>query len=1409
LVVLSNHPIAAQKDSINSSKALALRCGDVKLTYQQLDERANRLAHFLRKKHSLVPGVRVGILLERSVETYISLLAVLKCGAAFVPLDLAFPSDRLAFTTEDAATTVLVTMTTHVEMASSVTCTVLALDDEKEAIYQQPSSRPIVRDSDDTLSYIIYTSGTTGRPKGVAINQSSICNFISVVTPLYGVTPNDSVYQGMTIAFDFSMEEIWPTFAIGATLVPGPTDHRRLGPDLAQFLEKEKVTVLHCCPTLLSTIDRDLPSLRVINVGGEACPEDLVRRWSPGRLMLNTYGPTETTVTASMGQLIPGRKLTIGKPLPTYTIRLLDEKLQPVPQGELGEIFIGGKGVAEGYINRPNMTELRFLQNHLEPGRTGDMGRLTSEGEIEYCGRIDSQVKILGYRIELSEIESVILENVSAAAAIVDAATIGNVKELVAYVVVRQEACVSVDELKVQLSTEMRNRLPRYMVPSFIEVVDFIPTLPSGKADRKKLPPPTTMVSACSGTPPSTPLEKQIAAAWGSVFWLETVSVEADFFTDLGGHSLAAAQVVSMLRKDPALQHIPISDIYAYPTVRSLANHLEMLAEQNAAGRGGTEIGHDEKHNESIRHTNAAVWTCGIVQFIFIYAFLMFFAIPFAYLLVVGVHPLFALGIQTVGMLPVTLVLPPIVKWLLIGRYRSGRYRLWGWYYVRWWISKKVILLSPIRLLAGSPFLALWMRLLGARIGKGCHLGSERLQLPDLIEIEDGASIGYNVALETYVIKDGWLYQAPIKIGKNACICNNSVIMLGGYIGDSAVLLEQTLVAENQCIPDNETWAGSPSRKVEGDVALTDMSLQLAPQEWSTGMKVGFFVLLVFFLMILPAIMVTPSGCIMWYLAHGDMRLITFYSPLGGVVFVISTCFFVALFKRIILYRTPQGIFPLRSWLGMRKWATDNLMVISLTFTNSLYATLYTSPWLRALGAKVGPRSEVSTVSHIDPDLLVLGAESFVADIAVVGAARHHHGWIYTGKTEVGYRSFIGNAAVVPPGTHLADNCLVGVLSSPPLTKQTEPGTSWLGSPAIYLPRRQESEKFSDGVTFHPPYHRIATRLSIEFLRVVLPSVLLLISLSAAARLVYWLFEEDVFESFWVLAAITPGIYLGAMLVMYLVIVALKWLVIGRYPYPHVAPLWSHFVWRSELITALYESAAVPGLLATFQGTPFLPPLLRMLGARVGARVYLETTFLTEFDLVRVGDDAAVGFHCSLQTHLFEDRVMKMSLVRVGHGASIGPRSIVLYDSSMEDGASLDALSLVMKGERIPANTEWRGIPAQFLSHCVKWPVDVPMGNMSKQIECHKRTCIPLEDQEDQDPELAQASSPTASCCGAGSWPPWCTEDGKKKVSWRGSVAPTLINAPPDGITQNSGSTEVSVSRDPKRETRTTSLQFL
>ncbi|WP_221521494.1 Pls/PosA family non-ribosomal peptide synthetase [Kitasatospora kifunensis] len=1299
----------------------AVSCGTVSLSYADLDRRANKLARLLRQRGA-GPGRNVGILLERSLDSYIALLAVLKSGAAYVPLDPSFPADRVAFIAQDAELCDLVTSAAMRHRTPDLPCQILELDEMARQLERQSADRVAVEVDPSAVCYVIYTSGTTGRPKGVAVSHANIVNFLRSVAPIYQVSEEDRVYQGLSLAFDFSVEEIWPAWVVGATLVAGPTDDRRVGEGLAAFLVEQAITVLCCVPTLLTTIEAEVSSLRSLLVSGEACPPDLVKRWSrPGRRFLNVYGPTESTVSATCGELSPRRPVTIGTPLPSYRVYLLDEKLRPVPEGESGEICIGGPGVAIGYLNRPELTAEKFVTNPVAHDReqspriyrTGDLGRRTPTGEIEFLGRIDTQVKIRGYRIELAEIEEVLREDPAVEnAVVVPREHDGVVQDLVGYLTLTDRAAgadgAAGEELRERLHTTLRGRLPEYMIPSFVEVLPAFPLLAADKVDRAALPPPTSPPlgkRARPHAPAQSATERQLAAAWQEALGVQQLSVEDDFFLDLGGHSMAAARLMSRLRRLPKLTDLAMADLYSHPTVRALAGFVD------AAGAAAPQPERVQGPPPR-RHSTLRVALCGAAQLASLYAWLMVFGLPaliLLYRLLAASHePMPGLGsggplpylahlrwdrftLLEIGwtLLDLTL-LPALGCRLLLAGVRPGWYPLWGVTYLRFWFFTKVMASSPVALLAGSPLLPPFMRLLGAEVGRGCHI-SAPFGLPRFVELGDHVSVGYGARVHSYAVEDGWLRLAPVRLGDGSCLGTNSVMLPGSVLGAGASVGEQSLVPADRTVPDGEHWAGAPATAQEAPTpVLQAMAEQPDERPWPLRVLAGYAggaLLLILVPLLIAAAGSVLIGCVAWQDGFAWALLSTLAA---GPVFVLVTCTLVVLVKRAVLPRVQAGIYAERSGFGVRKWISDGLLTTSLTLTHSLYSTLYLVPFLRLLGARTGRRSEVATISFVDPDMLIIGEESFVADVSVVAPAVFHRGRIALAPAEVGRRSFVGNGALLPGSCRMGDNSLLGVHSVAP-AKPIGPETTWLGSPAIFLPRREESQKFAPKYTYDPSPGLIAARLAIEYLRVTLPSTIGALSALGALYVGIDLARNS---SPLLVFLLGPALLLGAGLFATLLVVLLKWLVIGRYR-PRVEPLWGIWVRRTELITGLFENLVVPAVLNFLTGSPLAPWVMRLFGARIGRRVWLNTTYLTEFDLVEVGDDAAVGEVTSLQTHLFEDRVMKMSKVLVGQASSLGPRCVVLYDAEVGAGTSLDALSLVMKGEHLPADTRWRGIPAR------------------------------------------------------------------------------------------------------------------
>jgi non-ribosomal peptide synthetase-like protein len=770
------------------------------------------------------------------------------------------------------------------------------------------------------------------------------------------------------------------------------------------------------------------------------------------------------------------------------------------------------------------------------------------------------------------------------------------------------------------------------------------------------------------------------------------LSVEADFFADLGGHSLLAARVVSQLRIRGIGGSPSVRDLYANPTVRSMAAYLAVAAPPPASVA--------PPRFAPLRHSSGRIARAGIAQAVVIYLLLLIGTLPVSYVYTINNGEV---SVQVLVQLLAAILISYLgVRWgvaLLVARplvagIKPGRYRLWGLTYLRLWVLDMMLAIGPLLVVSGSPLMPGYLRMFGAKIGRHATIATGVITLPVMIRIGRNASVGYGAVLRPWRVADGWVVVAPITIGEGAFVGANAVLAPGSSVGREGALGEQSVLSEGEAVPAGACWSGSPATPVSAlqpSVAKM-MSARTPLRRWRlhhiaaavlglVGLEIGAIATIV------PYVALVWSVLLRWGILAGLLATVA-----GGPVYVLTVCLVVALGKRMVMPTMPVGIHPVRSGLGVRKWLADKLLEFSLVFTNSLYATLYTGPWLRILGARVGRRAEVSTAAHLDPDLLTVGQESFVADMASVGPTTFANGRMALLPTELGRRAFVGNAAVVPAGTLLGNGSLVGVSTVAPY-EGVPAGSSWLGSPAMNLPRRQDSGSFSEDLTFRPPKKVVRHRLAVEFARATLPASLLGVSFYLFLLVLSGLaYGRDLV----VPTVVSPLVAAAAGLATIGYCVAIKRNLIGRYR-PGVEPLWSPFVRRSEFVTGLYEAAAVPAGVGMLVGTPFLPPVLRWFGARIGRRTWIGTTYLTEFDLVEIGDNATVGTEVSLQTHLFEDRVMKMSKVTVEAGATVGTRTIVLYDAVVGTGASIGSLSLLMKGEHLPPSSQWRGIPAQSI----------------------------------------------------------------------------------------------------------------
>ncbi|MGH0593689.1 amino acid adenylation domain-containing protein [Bacillus pretiosus] len=589
-----------EKQVEKNPNATAVSYEGYTLTYAELNERANRLAHYLQ---NLGVGTEslVGLCMDRSLDTIVSILGIQKAGGAYVPLDVANPKERLAYILQDSNLKILVTKEELLESLPEHSVQTVCLDKQANQIIKMPSLNPKPIITADNLAYIIYTSGSTGQPKGVLTTHRNVVRLFTSTSHLYEFNENDVWTMFHSYAFDFAVWEMWGAILHGGKVVVVPQMVARSSESFYQMLVDEKVTVLNQTPSAFRQLmnvdgvmetEADL-ALRYVIFGGEALDIPSLKPWFDRHgdqkpQLINMYGITETTVHVTYRPLsiadLEDSGSVIGKPIPDLKLYLLDSQLNPIPVGVPGEIHVGGAGLARGYLNREELTKERFIQNPFLDNpdeflyKSGDMARYLPNGDLEYVGRIDDQVKIRGYRIELGEIQSLLsqYEEISESTVIVREDIPGD-KRLVAYVLPTNKE-LTIGNIRQYLST----KLPDYMVPSAYVLLEEMPLTTNGKINRGALPKPSQDRPDLSSeyVAPKNGVEELIAGTWSSILEIEQVGMNDNFF-ELGGHSLLATQVVSMLR-DAFLINLPLRALFEAPTVRELSVVVEKLRNEGA-----------------------------------------------------------------------------------------------------------------------------------------------------------------------------------------------------------------------------------------------------------------------------------------------------------------------------------------------------------------------------------------------------------------------------------------------------------------------------------------------------------------------------------------------------------------------------------------------------------------------------------------------------------------------------------------------------------------------------------------------------------------------------------------------------------------------------------------------------------
>ena len=1235
----------------------ALDTPSATLSYDALATEVGALANRLRER-GVGPGDRVGVRVPSgSADLYIAILGVLSAGAAYVPVDADDPVARAERIFNDAGV-----------------CAAVGADLELTWL-GEPSGRA-GRPGPGDDAWIIFTSGSTGAPKGVGVSHRAAVAFIDGEATLWRVVPEDRVLAGLSVAFDASIEEMWLAWANGAALVPAPRALVRSGVELGPWLAERQVTVISTVPTLAAIWDDGaLASVRLLILGGEACPEQLVERLAGTRELWNTYGPTEATVVTTAIRLFPGDPVTIGDPLPGWDLTVVDADDRPVPAGEAGELVIGGIGLgrylradldAERYRSLPALGWERAY-------RTGDIVRQADHG-LEFVGRRDHQVKIGGRRIELGELDDALnaTPGVRAACTVVQQSAAGN-KLLVGYVA----GAVQPDAVRASVA----ERMPASLVPMIV-VLDELPVATSGKVDRRALPwPPPSAAGDEDGE--LTDAELRLAEQWREQLGPVAIGPDSDFFV-LGGTSLAAAKLISVLRVEhPA---VAVADVYEHRTLRAFAAHLDGIA-------GPSADAVVEVSFKGVRKLQLLQLVGVVVLFAVQAAPWLLGTLVYGNLVDIGTPHVSWVGLLAAWALlaspPAHVALQFVTTRVLLRGVKPGRYSRGSSLTARLWFIDRLAEVTRYERLGGTPWAARYARLVGAKVADGARLAT----VPPagaLLTVGAGATVEGNVDMRGWWIDGQELVVGAIEIGAGARIGSRSMLNPGAVIGEGAEIEPGTVVTGE--VGAGERWGGAPGRRL-GDAGEHWPAEPPAPTSagfWALAFAASLGLELMLGLAaFLPALgLLALLGSELPNLNSSPFEML-FEVALITAISVPLTALIVALTLRIVWRMVKPGWYGDHASVGWALWFGEELKKSSITLLFPLYASTFTRPWYRLMGIKVGRGTELSVSTGLNP-LVSFGELAQGTDDIGFCTTRSRGGWTEVAPITVGNRSFLGPGSILRGNTALKDDSLLGVMTLSP--EDPAAGTSWLGVPALELPRQPEEADASR--TTAPPRRLRIARGVMDLLRLLGPNAVTLYVEVLEITVLAWLCMQ---YGVWVAAVAAPFVLLGGGIVCTAFTVAMKWILIGRYR-RSVHPLWCGFVWRDEMMNAAQEQLADEKLLRLTIGTPIMSLYLRAMGSRIGRGVWCETTAVTEYDMIDLGNGAAVNRGACLMTHLFHDRLLRIGPTHLDAGATLGPTAVVLPDTRVGAGTSILAHSVVLRGEELPAGTRWHGTPVTAIA---------------------------------------------------------------------------------------------------------------
>eukprot|EP00475_Leptophrys_vorax_P010647 TRINITY_DN17240_c0_g1_i1.p1 TRINITY_DN17240_c0_g1~~TRINITY_DN17240_c0_g1_i1.p1 ORF type:complete len:1745 (+),score=378.98 TRINITY_DN17240_c0_g1_i1:602-5236(+) len=1277
------------------------------MTYTQLNEAANKLARVLSQ---FPEGGIIGIFYPRSLEVYIAILAVLKAGCGYAPLDELTPLKRVQII---ASTCNFAALITHSSLATQedFDVNVVHFDDPafQASVSEQNGSNLGKQVSSNSIAYVIHTSGSTGLPKAAALSHLNVRNYILAThAPAYTrITSSDRVLQFASIGFDIHVLDLIHAWSYGACLVSMAKDVQRdVVGSLVPFMKQSQVT--HACltNTVGQMIDaRECPSMKEVVFAGEKLFSSTVSSWRrAGVKVFNGYGPAETTILTHIAE-VQEDFLHVGRGFCNVGVRVVDKNLRDTPVGAIGEIILLGHCVGLCYLNNQEETSKRFIECDGERAyRSGDLGYFCKNGDLVIVGRADLQVKIRGNRVELTEI-SAMIERVEM---VKDCLVLFDGGELMALVVLHagHEAGDKNRDKLVQLMTE---ELPSYMVPTKIAFAPYIPLTANGKAcyktARKLLNESSTSHKKQF---PSTNLELQLAAIWSEVLNLnvkaEEVDVLANFFHE-GGHSILASAFVSRVRNNLGFQSVSLRQFYSNPTISAMAVELQPQGGVVIPGLEeklvDVEMEQTEVDSEETKPQSALSCFLGYLFVYLVFGIIcVLVLVPYLYviqLLVTAVNSnlawIFFSPVLVLCMFLYTMLLCVAVKWILVGRMRSKFVVDGSFEYYRVWLFsliRRTLFEFSASSFAGTFVLNFFYRMMGARIGNWVYLGSTCIDYPDMIEIQDYCVLSsHQVKLVSGQRRRNGIDLGRISIQEKSSIGAQVTIQGGSIVGRLCVVEPLTCVNPTTIVQDGLVLQGVPARTVgqnliaEGAFSYSGFCrfMEVATWQGLTSLLVCFSKSLFIMLALLVNVFFGFGSSFLEIAAWLSMILVA-YEVAGSVwSAVINRLALVGLWGREIECELYSMAF-LQHELAKAVVRSSNMIIIIRGGLPGLWN-------LQLLGIRV-QNSLAKIFVPLDtiitrPDLVEVKGLFFTGSCTRIDSEHVRNGRLMLSKIRFLEDTIIGNNSYVGGGRiQFTEKKVVGAMTCV-LADRTQLGDMVIGSPAFSLNVSDNEDTSSPSVArlwFWLIFQSVALLLNCAFVGLFCAGLYELCNVSYALIGV------------WMLVVIPFVIVLApvALLAAYII---LKWVLIGKYKTNVVHPFYGWYSTRKQLLV-VFEMCT--GFLAVlFEGSGLINLFYKLKGARIAMSSQIFTNMIIETDTLSVGEDVFIGADSVVQCHMVRSRGgFEFAEISIKDKVTIGSSCVILPGAVLGEKCTIGDQSLVMQMEHLPPRSSWRGSPCEL-----------------------------------------------------------------------------------------------------------------